>query len=486
MRGVSGLWRLTSTHRDDECRIARKVVSVFKAYDIRGIAGSELTVEFANTLGKAVATHLDVGAVAVARDIRDSGAELHAAFVEGIVSTGADVLDLGVTTTGVLYRATVDLPVQAAVAITASHNPPEYNGFKICHGKLPVAGDDLQMLRETFESGEFREGAGSHVTVENFEDQYIDIVVENAGKPARPIHIVLDCGNAVPGPLAMRLMESLGVDAVPLHCEWDNSFPNHPPDPTRPENMTDLAAAVVESGAEFGIGMDGDGDRMGVVDETGRFIHPDRLMAIFAKDVLSNLDSDASEDERTVYFDVKCSMALEEAIAAAGGVPRMVRTGHSFMKRELWDNPQAPMAGEMSGHFFLHDRWPGFDDSLYNSARLLEIIGRDPAPADGGPSFSERFSFLPDYPSTGEAKIPLPGEREGVMAAVEAAFADMECLTVDGIRVSYEDGWYLCRASNTEDILVMRAEGRSEAALESILADVNARIGHIADLSALR
>jgi phosphomannomutase/phosphoglucomutase len=461
-------------------------VSVFKAYDIRGIAGSELTVEFANTLGMAVATHLDAGAVAVARDIRESGEELHAAFVEGVLSTGADVLDLGVTTTGVLYRGTVDLPVQAAVAITASHNPPEYNGFKICHGKLPVAGDELQELRGTFESGEFREGVGSHVLVENFEDHYLDTVVDNAGKPARAMRIVVDCGNAVPGPLAMRLMEALGVDAVPLHCDWDNTFPNHPPDPTRPENMTDLAAAVVEHGAEFGIGMDGDGDRIGVVDEAGRFIHPDRLMAIFARDILSNLPEDATENERAVYFDVKCSMALEEAIEAAGGVPRMVRTGHSFMKRELRDNPQAPMAGEMSGHFFLHDRWPGFDDSLYNSARLLEIIGRDPAPADGGPTFSECFSFLPDYPSTGEAKIPLSGEREEVMTAVQEAFSDMECSTVDGIRARYDDGWYLCRPSNTEAILVMRAEGRTEAALESILADVNARIGHMADLSALR
>jgi phosphomannomutase/phosphoglucomutase len=250
--------------------------------------------------------------------------------------------------------------------------------------------------------------------------------------------------------------------------------------------MADLAAAVVENGCEFGIGMDGDGDRIGVVDEAGRFIHPDRLMAIFARDVLSNLPEDATEDERTVYFDVKCSMALEEAIVDSGGLPRMVRTGHSFMKRELRDNPQAPMAGEMSGHFFLHDRWPGFDDSLYNSARLLEMIGRDPAPDEGGPTFSERFSFLPDYPSTGEAKIPLPGEREEVMTAVQEAFSDMECSTVDGIRVRYDDGWYLCRPSNTESILVMRAEGRTEAALESIIADVNARIGHMADLSALR
>ncbi len=458
---------------------------MFKAYDIRGIAGDEITPEFANRLGKAVATHLDVSAVAVARDIRESGPDLHSAFIEGVVSTGADVLDLGVTTTGVLYRATVDLPVQAAVAITASHNPPEYNGFKICHGKLPIAGDELQDLKETFDVGKFNEGQGVSREVGGFEDHYIRTVVENAGKPARPVKIVVDCGNAVPGPLATRVMDALGVEAIPLYCEWDSSFPNHPPDPTRPKNMIDLSAAVVEHGAEFGIGMDGDGDRIGVVDEAGRFIHPDRLMAVMAKDVLSNLPEDADDDERTVYFDVKCSMALEEAIESAGGLPKMVRTGHSFMKRELRNNPMSPMAGEMSGHFFLHDRWPGFDDSLYNAARLLEIIGRDPSPSDGGPTFSDRFSFLPDYPSTGEAKIPLPGGREQVLSAVAEAFSDMEYSTVDGIRVRYEDGWCLCRASNTEAILVMRAEGRTEAALEAILTDVNVRLGQMLDLSTL-
>ena len=460
-------------------------MSVFKAYDIRGIAGDEITPEFANRLGKAVATHLDVSAVAVARDIRESGPALHSAFIEGVISTGADVLDLGVTTTGVLYRATVDLPVQAAVAITASHNPPEYNGFKICHGKLPIAGDELQDLKETFDSGKFNEGEGVSREVGGFEDHYIRTVVENAGKPARPVKIVVDCGNAVPGPLATRVMDALGVEAIPLYCEWDSSFPNHPPDPTRPKNMIDLSAAVVEHGAEFGIGMDGDGDRIGVVDEAGRFIHPDRLMAVMAKDVLSNLPEDADDDERTVYFDVKCSMALEEAIESAGGLPKMVRTGHSFMKRELRNNPMSPMAGEMSGHFFLHDRWPGFDDSLYNAARLLEIIGRDSSPLDGGPTFSDRFSFLPDYPSTGEAKIPLPGEREQVLSAVAEAFADMEFSTVDGIRVRYDDGWCLCRASNTEAILVMRAEGRTQAALEAILTDVNVRLGQMLDLSTL-
>ena len=460
-------------------------MSVFKAYDIRGLAGSQLDAEFARRLGSALVTHVDAKSIAVARDIRESGPELHEAFLQGITEAGADVIDLGITTTGVLYRATVDLSVDAAVAITASHNPPEYNGFKICRGALPMAGEELQELKATFDSGDFHSGSGTITEMPEFEEQVLQTILENAGVPKRSIRIAIDCGNAVPGPLTVSLMQKLGVDLVPIHCDWDNTFPNHPPDPTRQKNMVDLSKAVVENNCEFGIGMDGDGDRIGVVDEQGRFIHPDRLMAVIAADVLVDR-RDGTEAERTVFFDVKCSMALEEAILASGGVPKMVRTGHSFMKRELRSNPEAVMAGEMSGHFFLHDRWPGFDCSLYNAARLLEIVGRDPSPKDGGMSFSQRFANLPDYPSTDETKIPLVAGREETMAAVEGAFADMEKSTVDGIRVRYSDGWYLCRPSNTEPILVMRAEGRDDSALASIIEDVNSRIGHMLDLTKLR
>lgn len=460
-------------------------MSVFKAYDIRGLAGSQLDAEFARRLGSALVTHLDAESIAVARDIRESGPELHQAFLQGITEAGADVIDLGITTTGVLYRATVDLSVDAAVAITASHNPPEYNGFKICRGTLPMAGVELQELKATFDSGNFHRGSGTITEMPEFEQQVLQIIVENAGMPQRSIRIAIDCGNAVPGPLTVSLMQKLGVDLVPIHCDWDNTFPNHPPDPTRQKNMVDLSKAVVENNCEFGIGMDGDGDRIGVVDEKGRFIHPDRLMAVIAADVLVDR-RDGTEAERTVFFDVKCSMALEEAILASGGVPKMVRTGHSFMKRELRSNPEAVMAGEMSGHFFLHDRWPGFDCSLYNAARLLEIVGRDPSPKDGGMSFSQRFANLPDYPSTDETKIPLVAGREETMEAVEGAFADMQKSTVDGIRVRYTDGWYLCRPSNTEPILVMRAEGRDNSALAAIIEDVNSRIGHMLDLTKLK
>ena len=461
-------------------------MTVFKAYDIRGIAGSELDSEFSERLGRAIATHLDADCVSVVRDIRDSSPDYHEAFVRGLLNSGADVIDLGISTTGVLYRSTVDLPVDVAVAITASHNPPEYNGFKICKGKMPLGGEELQEVRKTFEEGNFREGSGNYRIMDSYEETYVQSILDSVGSLSRDIRVVLDCGNAVPGPLAVKVLERLGVDVIPLYCDWDNSFPNHPPDPTRQENMKDLGRAVLEHGAEFGIGMDGDGDRLGVVDENGKFIHPDRLMGIFVEEVLSDLPENSTEEQRTIFFDVKCSMALEEAIEELGGVPKMVRTGHTFMKKELREFPGSPMAGEMSGHFFMNDHWDGFDDSIYCAARLLSIIGMDPSPEQGGPQFSERFNFMPKYPTTDEGKVPLVGEREEVMEAVVSAFSDMPTSTVDGIRVRYDDGWYLCRPSNTEPILVMRAEGRNQAALDYILSDVGRRIGEIVDLEKLK
>tara|TARA_B100000927_G_scaffold249271_1_gene213219 strand:- start:3072 stop:4127 length:1056 start_codon:yes stop_codon:yes gene_type:complete len=351
---------------------------------------------------------------------------------------------------------------------------------------MPLGGEELQEVRRTFEEGNFREGSGNYRIMDSYEERYVQSIVDSVGRLSRDIRVVLDCGNAVPGPLAVKVLERLGVDVIPLHCDWDNSFPNHPPDPTRQENMEDLGRAVLEHGAEFGIGMDGDGDRLGVVDENGSFIRPDRLMGIFVKEVLSDLPDNATEEQRTIFFDVKCSMALEEAIEELGGVPKMVRTGHTFMKKELRKFPSSPMAGEMSGHFFMNDHWGGFDDSIYCAARLLTIISKDSPPEQGGPKFSERFKFMPEYPTTDEGKVPLVGEREEVMGAVVSAFSEMPTSTVDGVRVRYDDGWYLCRPSNTEPILVMRAEGRNQEALDHILSDVGRRIGDIVDLEKLK
>ena len=451
-------------------------LETFKAYDIRGIAGSQLSVSFANRLGRALPTFLDCGALAVGRDIRESGPELHEAFVNGLMSAGCDVHDLGICITGALYSATANLEVDGGVMITASHNPPEYNGFKMCRGTAAMAGDEIQALRDVFETGDFRSGDGQHIDAGDFLTDYVADVLEKSGQPARSVKVAIDCANAVAGPFMVDLCNQLGCETIAMHCEWDNTFPHHPPDPTRPQNMVELGAKVVETGAEFGIGIDGDGDRVGVVDENGNFIHPDRVLAVFARDILSRVSAEASDEARTVIHDVKCSMALEQTIEAAGGIAHMMRTGHSFLKQALRENPEVPMAGEMSGHFFFNDRWNGFDDSLYATARLIELVARDNKP------FSALFDGIPTYPSTGEAKVPLTAGRQETMDAVREAYSDMEYSAVDGVRVRYPDGWYLCRASNTEPILVMRAEAGTEENLAAIKADVETRIGSIINL----
>lgn len=463
----------------------------FKAYDIRGIAGDPLTPEFAYRLGRAVATFLDCDALAVARDIRDSGPALHAEFVRGLMDSGIAVHDLGIMPTGALYHATVTLPVDGGIVITASHNPPEYNGFKMCRGSSAMAGQELQDLLAVFLKGEFRVGSGEHILVEDFKHQYYADIIASTGLPARPVKVVVDSGNAVPGPFMVDILKMLGADETCILCEWDNSFPIHPPDPTRPANMELLGTKVREVGAEFGIGVDGDGDRMGMVDENGDFIHPDRILALFAADILSRVGEDASEAARTIFYDVKCSIALEETIAANGGIPHMMRTGHSFQKLALKNSPETPLAGEMSGHFFFNDKWPGFDDTLYCTARMLELVGRDRSPSEGGVSFSERLSCIPTYPSTGEAKVPLTGERKETMRFVEEVFSDYEMVTVDGVRVRLSGGegdagwkgWFLCRPSNTEPILVMRAEATSAAGLVEIRSLVHEKIGARIDLA---
>jgi phosphomannomutase/phosphoglucomutase len=460
----------------------------FKAYDIRGIASKELDEAFADRLGRSLAKFLDASSIAVGRDIRESSPSLHSAFVSGLIQSGVDVHDIGICTTGALYHATSVLDVDGGVMITASHNPPEYNGFKMCRGTSAMAGEEIQDLRITFESGEFLtpNSLGEHLILDSFTNTHIEAVIDATGTILRSVHVVIDAANAVPGPFLKNVRERLNGHGTALYCEWDNSFPNHAPDPTRPKNMVDLGKEVVRTGAEFGIGIDGDGDRVGVVDENGRFIHPDRLLAVFAEDILKEIPMDASEESRTVIHDVKCSMALEQTIRVNGGIPHMMRTGHSFLKQALREMPDCPMAGEMSGHFFFHDRWNGFDDSLYAVGRLMEIVARR---CPNGEPFSSLFDNIPNYPSTGEAKVPLNGNREETMAAVKASFSDFECNLADGVRVRYDShlgvksGWFLCRPSNTEPILVMRAEADSQSGLDAIRNDVEKRIGTIIDLS---
>ena len=464
-------------------------MSVFKAYDIRGIAGSEIDVSFSRRLGRSIVDFTGASSIAVGRDIRTSGEALHEAMMEGIRSSGCDVVNLGIVPTGVVYRSTVDMEIDVAIAITASHNPPEYNGFKIVHSGLPMAGRDLQDLKSVFDSMSEEERVldGTLVDGTGYVNSVIEEIVKDIGPIDRRIVVSVDAANAVPGPYIVDLFEKLGVETVAINCEWNADFPAHPADPTRPANMRELSSTVVSSGAEFGIGVDGDGDRIGVVDENGRFIHPDRLIGLFAKDILLNEDlGKDSEESRTILYDVKCSMGVDEAIASSGGIGRMVRTGHSFMKRELASSPSIRFAGEMSGHLFFNDRWNGFDCSLYNSARLIELVARLSDPMDGSIGFSDLLSSVPEYPSTGESKINFEGGRDEIMKLVRSSFSDLQFSEVDGVRVTYPNGWFLCRPSNTEPILIMRAEGRTEAALESILSDVRARIGGVINLRELR
>ena len=472
-------------------------VQCFKAYDIRGLAygdgTGELTPVFAYRLGRAMATYLDCSTFAVGRDIRHSSPALADELMRGLVEGGVKVLDLGIVSTGCVYHACWTLPVDGGVMVTASHlSMPTHNGFKMCRGTLPLAGEEIQELKDVFLEGNFREGAGEIVDTPHL-DTYLDAIIASTGPLARPVKVAVDCGNAVPGPAMSTLLDRMGCEHVDLFCDWDASEPNHGADPTRPKNMIDLGAAVVEHGCEFGLGADGDGDRLGAVDEAGRFIYPDRLIALMGEDILANVDASASDEAKTIIYDVKCSMNVETAILNAGGVPHMARTGHSFMKRVLAEMPECKMAAEMSGHIFLADRgWYGFDCSLYNAARLIEVWSRRDSPSEGGPSFSSELDRLaPSLPTTGEVKVPCSeADKLPVVAAITEAFNDRESSTVDGVRVRFNfdgeyAGWYLARKSNTEAVLVMRVEAKTNAHLEAMMKEINDKVAPLIDIEKL-
>jgi len=454
----------------------------FKAYDIRGLSGEELSDEFAYRLGRAMATYLDCSSFAVGRDIRESSPSYASNLIQGLVDSGVKVLDLGIVSTGCLYHACWTLPVDGGVMVTASHLPmPTHNGFKMCRGTLPLAGEEIQELKEVFLTGEFKNGTGEYIDHPH-EDNYLEAIVASTGKLARPVKVAVDCGNAVPGPAMTRLLDMIGADHLDLYCDWDNTEPNHGADPTREYNMIDLAKAVVDNGCELGLGADGDGDRIGAVDENGDFVYPDRLIALMADDVVGT-----EEGKDLLIYDVKCSMNVEKAIIAAGGKPMMAKTGHSFMKRVLAEHPNSLMAGEMSGHIFMSDRgWYGFDCSLYNAARILELWSRRDA------LFSAELNRLaPNLPTTGEVKVPCAEEDKlATVAAITAAFADHDSSTIDGVRVRFEkdgvqSGWYLARKSNTEAILVMRVEANDQETLDEILAMIDERVSPITNISKL-
>ncbi len=457
-------------------------VSCFKAYDIRGLSGDELSDEFAYRLGRALATYLECDSYAVGRDIRESSPGYASNLIQGLVDSGVRVLDLGIVSTGCVYHACWTLPVDGGVMVTASHLPmPTHNGFKMCRGTLPLAGEEIQELKHVFLDGNFREGQGKHIDHPH-EDAYLQAIVDSTGTLARPVKVAVDCGNAVPGPAMTKMLDMIGAEHIDLYCDWDNTEPNHGADPTREYNMVDLAKAVVDHGCELGLGADGDGDRIGAVDEKGDFVYPDRLIALLADDVVGS-----EEGKDLLIYDVKCSMNVEKAILSAGGRPMMAKTGHSFMKRVLAEHPDSLMAAEMSGHIFMNDRgWYGFDCSLYNAARLLELWSRRDS------TFSEELNRLaPNLPTTGEVKVPCAEEDKlETVEAIKNAFSDFEASTIDGVRVRFSEngeqtGWYLARKSNTEPILVMRVEALNQDKLDDMLALIDERISPIINIEKL-
>ncbi len=435
---------------------------IFKAYDIRGIVGSTLTAAGVDAIGRAIGSEAQARGrttVVIGRDGRHSGPALAAALARGLQASGVDVIDVGLVATPMLYFAAHELDTLSGVMVTGSHNPPDYNGLKMMLAGDTLAGDAIQALRQRLLDNDLRSGAGTYRT-HDIRAAYLQRIISSI-KLARAMHIAVDCGNGVAGATAPELYGKLGCTVEKLYCEVDGDFPNHHPDPSQPKNLADLISALRCGPAELGLAFDGDGDRLGVVTKSGKIIYPDRQLMLFAADVLSR------NPGAEIIFDVKCTRHLFGWISRHGGKPLMWKTGHSFIKKKLKESG-APLAGEMSGHVFFKERWYGFDDGMYAGARLLEILSRA---ADPGAV----LEALPDAVSTPELQWQLrEGENYSLMEKLqkEARFdGAREIITIDGMRVEYEDGFGLARPSNTTPIIVLRFEADNEKALQRIQQD---------------
>ncbi len=435
--------------------------SMFRAYDIRGTVDRQLTAAAVFQIGQALGSEaLDRGQtlMAVGRDGRLSGPALSEALIKGLCASGIDVLDVGRVPTPVLYYATRTMGTESGVMLTGSHNPPDYNGLKMVVAGETLYGDAITALYQRCREGQLRQGQGQ-VQRKNIIKSYIDAITADLAL-ARPLKVVLDAGNGITGELAPRLFQELGCEVVPLYCEVDGNFPNHHPDPSKPENLEDLRHAVSEHHADLGLAFDGDGDRVGVITPAGRNVFADRLLMLFAKHVL------VSNPGVDIIYDVKCTRDLRSLIASHGGRPIMSRTGHSFIKAKLKET-NASLAGEMSGHIFFNDRWFGFDDGLYAGARLLEILALETADAD------QIFAEFPDRFSTPEINIKVSDANKfQIVEALKAnaQFSDGQVSTLDGLRVDFSSGWGLIRASNTTPVLVARFEGLTQNDLDQVQA----------------
>ena len=429
---------------------------IFKAYDIRGIVDRSLTVDGVRAIGHALgsaARDRGLAAIVIGRDGRLSGPKLAEALAVGIIAAGIEVIDIGCVPTPVTYFAAIELGCHSCVSVTGSHNPPDYNGLKMVLGGQTLYGELIQDLRHRIETGRLHHGHGTRRSAD-VRTAYLDRIVADV-KLARPMKLAIDCGNGVAGELAPRLLRRMGAEVVELYCEIDGHFPNHHPDPSKPENLADLQQCLHTQNAELGLAFDGDGDRLGVVTKDGEIIFPDRQLMLFAADVLMR------NPGAPIIFDVKCSRWVAESIRHQGGRPLMWNTGHALIKTKLKETG-APLAGEMSGHMFFKERWYGFDDGLYAAARLLEIVSR-------WPDANWPLKHLPNALSTPELNLPMcEGEPHTLIAKLkqQGRFPTAnELITIDGIRAEYPDGFGLARASNTTPVIVLRFEADNAEAL---------------------
>ncbi len=442
---------------------------IFKAYDIRGIVDTVLTPAAVRAIGHALGSEAVTRgqqAIAVGRDGRLSGPALAAALADGIRAAGVDVIDIGCVPTPVTYFAAHELGCDSCVSVTGSHNPPDYNGLKMVLGGQTLYGDMIQALRRRIADNDLvHASTPGDLRSAEVDSAYIERIVADV-KLSRPMKIVIDCGNGVAGGIAPELFRRLGCEVVELFCEVDGHFPNHHPDPSKPENLQDVIRALRDTDAELGLAFDGDGDRLGVVTKDGEIIYPDRQLMLFAEDVLSRVPGGE------IIFDVKCTRNLAPWIRARGGKPTMWNTGHALVKAKLKETG-APLAGEMSGHMFFKERWFGFDDGLYAGARLLEILSARPDP-------NAALKALPNAVSTPELNLAMnegePFELVQRLKACSHFGAAEEVITIDGVRTEYADGFGLARPSNTTPVVVLRFEADDEAALARIQATFRSAI----------
>jgi phosphomannomutase/phosphoglucomutase len=432
---------------------------IFREYDIRGVVEKDLTKDVVELIGKGFGTYLrknGVTKISLGGDVRLSTSELLELITKGVSSTGIDIVQLGAVPTGAQYFSLHKLPVKGGMMITGSHNPPEFNGFKMSLGTAPVYGEAIQEIRKIIESGNFETGNGSSEKYEIL-DEYIDDIASRSPL-ARPVKAIIDCGNGAGSLVAGKLFKKMNADATMLFCEPDGTFPNHHPDPTVVEYIQDLIKKVQGSDAELGIGYDGDADRIGVVDSKGDIIWGDRLLAVFARELLERKPGEQ------IIFDVKCSQALPEAIEAAGGKPVMWKTGHSLLKKKMKETG-ALVGGEMSGHLFFADNFYGFDDAVYASARLLSLLSHSDK------TITELLADIPQYYATPETRLDCPTDEEKFKIAQKATEyfkANYDVIDIDGVRILFGDGWGLVRPSNTQPVIVVRFEARTPDRLDKI------------------